>query len=91
MLYVLDTNILLHFSRNSNIYTNLVVELDLFNEENFVFISEVSIGEIYALTLMNSWGEKRIKRLKFFLQRLTPIPINEDGIYEAYAEIDAYS
>jgi len=91
MLYILDTNILVHFSRNSNIYTELIEELDLFGKDNFVFISEVSIGEIYAIALINNWGEKRLKRIKNLLQNITSVPISEEDIHETYAKIDAYS
>lgn len=91
MLYILDTNILVHFSRNSAIYTKLVEELDLFGEDNFAFISEVSIGEIYSIALINNWGEKRLKRIKFLLQNITSVPISEENIYENYARIDAFS
>lgn len=82
MVYILDTNILVHFSRGSELYTNLVQELDLFAPENATIISEVSIGEIYAISLMNKWGEKRKRKLAFFLKHLSPINIKEKDIYE---------
>ncbi len=91
MNYLIDTNILVHFVRKSPIYDKIDNRYDLFSPQNLTNISEVSIGEIQALAKRNRWGERKMERLELILDKALPVFISTEGIYEAYADIDAYS
>ena len=92
MIYVWDTNILLHVVRNDNFLENLNKKYDFFNPLNDVYVSIVSIGEIYSLALSNGWGEKKMQRLEKQIEKVVTIPINDDAlIIKLYSEIDVYS
>ncbi len=91
MIYLIDTNIIVHFVRDSQLYDTVEQGLDLFTRPNRVLISEVSVGEIYSLSKRNRWGQRKIDRLDDFLSKVGLINISTEGIHEAYADIDSYS
>ena len=91
MNYLWDTNILVHFIRNSSTYQEYNTQHDFFNQENRVFISIVSVGEIYSLAFQRHWKSAKLQMLKEALETLTPLPIARQNIVAAYAEIDAFS
>ncbi len=92
MIYVWDTNILLQVVRNDDYLENLNKKYDFFNHLNDVYISVVSIGEIYSLALSNRWGQKKMQRLEKQIEKVTTIPINKDpSILKLYSDIDVYS
>jgi tRNA(fMet)-specific endonuclease VapC len=90
MDYLWDTNILIHFVRNSETYQNLDEKHRFFEAGNRTFISVVSVGEIYSLAIQLDWGQRKIVELQNILARLSHYPIN-DEIILAYAQIDAFS
>jgi len=90
-MYLIDTNIIVHFVRDSHLYDTVEQGLELFTRPNRVLISEVSVGEIYSLSKRNRWGQRKMERLDSFLSRVGLIDISTEGIHEAYATIDAYS
>lgn len=92
MRYVLDTNILLHYLRQTEkavwidkIYNPLDTAL---HEPIF---SVVSVGEIRTIAKMNAWGEKKLAQLELILDELIIADINAYDVIERYAEIDAFS
>jgi len=91
MLYLIDTNIIVHYIRESETFEKVRREYNIFTPPNNTLISEVSIGEVYSLAKRNSWGEKRMERLRVFLSNLAVTPISYPDIYRAYAEIDTFS
>jgi len=91
MFYLIDTNIVVHYVRQSETYKDVRAKLDASDNEVNLVLSEVSIGEIYSLAKRNKWGTKKMQRLNSFLSALTVFPISYPDIYEAYADIDAYS
>lgn len=92
MIYVWDTNILLHVVRNEDYLENLNKKYDFLNPLNDVYISVVSIGEIYSLALSNRWGQKKMQRLEKQIEKVKTIPINNDpSIIKLYSEIDVFS
>ncbi len=91
MFYLIDTNIIVHYVRQSQTYKELRAKLDASGYEVNLVLSEVSIGEIYSLAKRNRWGAKKMQRLHNFLSALAVFPISSPDIYEAYADIDAYS
>lgn len=91
MVYLIDTNIIVHFVRDSQLYDTIEQEFKLFTRPNRVLISEVSVGEIYSLSKRNRWGQRKMDRLDNFLDKVGLINLSTEGIHEAYADIDAYS
>ena len=91
MNYILDTNILLLLIRNSSPIQILLSKFDIFGGSNYTFVSAVSIGEIRSLALQNNWGAIRKERTEKLIKLLAPIAIEKDVLFNAYAEIDAFS
>jgi len=91
MFYLIDTNIIVHYVRQSETFKDVRAKLDASDNEVNLVLSEVSIGEIYSLAKRNKWRTKKMQRLNSFLSALTVFPISYPDVYEAYADIDAYS
>lgn len=91
MQYLLDTNLLVHYIRNSKIWQ--YVEDNYFPKglTQCAFISEVSKGEILGFALVNGWEKAKTKQLAILLDTLEILHITDDEIKEKYAEIYAYS
>jgi tRNA(fMet)-specific endonuclease VapC len=92
MRYVLDTNILLHYLRG----TELSIWIDqhyrpLDSTINESIISVVTVGEIRALAKINHWGQRRLDKIDDLLEELLITDINTEDLIERYAEIDAFS
>ena len=91
MNYLLDTNILLIYIRNSEFSQKIENEYNLFSPSNNLAISVVTLGEIKAIAKKQSYGSSKMKVLERLLSNLPVIDINIKEIIERYAEIDAYS
>jgi tRNA(fMet)-specific endonuclease VapC len=92
MRYVLDTNILLHYLRG----TELSIWIDqqyrpLDSTINESIISVVNVGEIRAIAKINHWGQRRLGKIDTLLDELLITDINTEDLIERYAEIDAFS
>lgn len=87
--FLLDTNVLIHALKKDAFWGRISEELEI--EQSSNFISVVSIGEIYALSLRNNWGEARIKKLQSLKEHFGILDINVEAILIRYAEIDAFS
>jgi tRNA(fMet)-specific endonuclease VapC len=90
MDYLLDTTILVHIIRNSELFKLADKNLGFFIPTNRSFTSIVSAGEIKSFAYQNGWGQPRMFKLGALLNLLTPVHIN-NPIVEVYAEIDAFS
>ena len=91
MNYLLDTNILVTYVRDTEVTRRLEDRLNLLNGENNLIVSVVSIGEIRSIAKQNNWGEKKINKLERIIEDFLIADINVETIIERYAEIDAYS
>jgi len=91
MNYLWDTNLLVHYIRASTTYQDLNDHYNFFGAENQVYISIVTMGEIYSLAKQRKWQEKKQQRLATLLSNLNLLPISQQEIVAAYADIDAYS
>lgn len=90
MNYLWDTNILVHYIRNSDKYNQWNQEHSFFDTSNRVFLSIINIGEIESLVYQLNWGNIRLQRLQNALNQARTLNIYEEIIH-AYAEIDAFS
>jgi tRNA(fMet)-specific endonuclease VapC len=91
MDYLLDSNIILIYSRNDKVARNIEAKYQIFSGDNRLGISIVSKGEIEASILKSGLGAVRIERIRALMGRLTEFGINFDEVISRYAEIDAYS
>lgn len=91
MIFVLDTNILIHYLRGSKVYEEVDRSFQPLDEKNVAVISAVTVGEIRSLALQRQWGAKRLQALENLMLKLVRIDISAEDIFARYAEIDAYS
>jgi tRNA(fMet)-specific endonuclease VapC len=84
-----DTNILMLYIRKDQQWQTIFNKFDVSNTLNC--LSVVSLGELYALSLRNKWGEKRTKQIELIKQNFTIVDINMEPIINRYADIDAFS
>jgi len=91
MNYLIDTNILLTYLRDTETRSKIEKLYNPFGQENNPLISVVSIGEVKSIAKRNYWGQKKLALLEDILNSLIIIDINSEDVIEIYAEIDAYS
>ena len=91
MDYLLDTNIILTYARMSAMADAIEKDLKLFENDNLLAVSVVTVGELRSLAKQFQYGVDRIKRIQKMLSNLLVVDINIEEIIEQYAEIDAYS
>lgn len=89
--FLLDTGMLLGFSREAHWALRVHKEFDLGNRETMVFTSVVCQGELLALAEKRGWGEGRRNQLDKVLQGFPALDINKQPILRAYALIDAWT
>lgn len=90
MNYLLDTNIVLIYTRKSSLTSNIETQLNLFNPNISLYISVVTLGELESLMLQREYGITKIKYLKQLVDRFTIIDINIQEIITAYGAIDSF-
>jgi predicted nucleic acid-binding protein len=91
MRYLLDTNILLIYLRESDKSIDIDNRFDPLGKTNIPIISVVSLGEIRSLAIRNRWGKRRMQQLNELLHQLVVTDIHVEEIIQLYAEIDAFS
>lgn len=86
MVYLLDTNALVHLARQKSVGQHLKSELSMLDDTPII-ISSISLGEVQFFGLSQNWHEETIKFLMAKISR--SIVINPDGygVAKAYAEI----
>ena len=89
--FLLDTNILIIYGRNTGIANRMEQDLNLFSSTNNLGISVVTLGEFDSLARQFNYGEKRQAKIKSLVEDLFVIDLNIQKIIERYGEIDAYS
>lgn len=86
--YLLDTNVVLLATRQNSAAAKVIdAQFGLSTTRFRPAISEVSVGELYAFTLSQKWGEKRKALLNEQIERCLVIPIAHPGIYLRWAEM----
>ena len=91
MDYLLDTNIIVIYSRESGIADRIEEKFQLFDEGNSLAISIVTLGELDAIIKKLNLGEKRKKKIGQILGKMAKIGLNHREIISRYGDIDAYS
>ncbi len=91
MEYLLDTNILLTYSRNNAVSKAIEEQYQLFRGTHRLVISIVTLGELDALTKNFNLGAKRQVLIEGLLGSVAVAGIEYDEVIAAYGDIDAYS
>jgi tRNA(fMet)-specific endonuclease VapC len=92
MKYFLDTNILIGIIRENERIREHIEKLRLFDAENTVSISVVSVAEIESIARRNNWGIRKRILSKQLFQLLNPVSIEmSKNLIDAYADIDVFS
>lgn len=91
MNYLLDTNIVLIYSRDSEISDQIEKDYNLFSETNQLFVSVVTVGELESIMTQRNYGQRKIERVQELLNQFSIIDINIREIIQRYGQIDAYS
>jgi len=86
-----DTNILVHFVRQSPLYRRIEAQYLLSPTDPQPVLSIVSRGEILAFADRNNWGGARRQRISEFVARCEVLSLDYPGIVEAYAELSEIS
>jgi len=91
--FVLDTGIILHYVRQSDLSQKIESELNLLSQNVVPVVASVSIGEIESFVQRGQWGEKKIKRLKTLISKIVVIDITaeDEQLMKSYATLWNYS
>lgn len=91
--FVLDTNILLHYVRQSELAQEVERELNLISQNAIPMNASVSIGEMEGFMQRQEWGQAKINRLKKLVEKIAVIDIAaaDDQLMNAYATLWNYS
>jgi predicted nucleic acid-binding protein len=90
VLYLLDTNILVHLVREDAVSRRILQQYDLHNHQPRPLLCEITQGELRSLALQFDWGVHRVDKALHLLTYFTTTPIGDRTIYESYARIDQY-
>ncbi len=91
MRFVWDTNVLVHRLKNSLTYESLEAQFGFFSDQNEVFISIVTVAEIFSLASQRQWKGERLLQLNLLISKLKPIPIDRKVLVDFYIQLDVYS
>ncbi len=91
MDYLLDTNIIVIYSRASEVADRIEEKFQLFDKKNSLAISIVTLGELDALLKKLKLGDKRKQRINKILSSVAKIGLNHKEIISRYGDIDAFS
>lgn len=90
MAYLLDTSIVLHATRQGSKVSSAIDSQFFLRTSRFKpAICEVSVGELYAFTRSQKWGELRKALLQKQIDNALVIPISYPGIHLRWAEMSS--
>lgn len=91
MNYLLDTNIVIIYSKNGKIAKQIEKDYRIFAREHNLAISIVTLAEINSIAHQLRITGKRRDHLDRMLGKIYQIDISSKDILQKYEEIDAYS
>ena len=89
--HILDTNILVHFVRASELWGDIRNTFNLFVIEPKPILSVMSHGELRSLSLQFEWGAAKLDQVEFCLDYFVRLSIDMPSLIKTYAELDQYS
>ena len=91
MVFVLDTNILIHLIRQTPSVQTDLNKIGAYNRNNYMNISIISVAELKTFAYRNNWGSSKLANLNLLVTGLNPIAIDNQNIVDAYVTIDLFS
>ena len=91
MNYLLDTNIILIYSRDTQLFNAIELKYKLLDSSNQLAVSVVTLGELDALIKKSKIGLKRQNKIRTILSEVITIEINHEEIIQRYGDIDTFS
>lgn len=91
MNYLLDTNLIVVYSRESDIADKIEEKYHLFDGVNNLAISVVTLGELDAISKKLRLGDRRKRRVENLLGKIATVTLNYGELILRYGDIDAYS
>ena len=91
MNYLLDTNIIIIYSRDNDYAKRIETKYQLFAGDHDLYISVVTLGELDALTKKNRLGQRKIDKIEKIISGIATIGIGYGEIISGYGDIDAFS
>lgn len=88
-LYLLDTNILVHYVRRDPVWEWIRERRELLTRDPRPLISIVTVGEARSLALQFRWGLSKIKKLNFALSYFEELPVARNELVDIYATLDS--
>lgn len=88
--HLLDTNILVHFVRGSDVWARVRDVYQLLTAELRPIISVVTVGELRSLSLQWKWGKRKLDQVEFALASFEVRTILDADVIRLYATIDAF-
>lgn len=88
--YLLDTNVLVHFVRGSDLWVWIRGRYDLLATHPRPLISVVTVGELRSLALLYGWGQAKLDQMEFCLGYFKTVTIHDPVIIDRYAVIDSH-
>lgn len=76
MNYLLDTNIVLIYTRGSSLAEEIDNKYNLFDSSNELYISVVTVAELKSIIIQRNYGEKKIRILEDLMRNFSIIDIN---------------
>ncbi len=90
-VFLLDTNIVIHYSRARTVGQQIEAEYSLLTTPYRPLICVVTQGEAFAFAKKRGWGAAKIKALDHLLRQFVVVDINDPQVIDNYAEIDCNS
>jgi predicted nucleic acid-binding protein len=88
--YLLDTNIVLHATREGSSFSQAMdAQFELSASRFRPAICEVTIGELMAFAL--SWGTARRAKLTQVIQAMLVVQVSDPGMHARWAELYSYA
>lgn len=91
MDYLLDSSIVIIYSRDNEVARRIEEDYELFSGNHRLGISTVSLGEIDAFVKKLQLGERRKNKIEQILQNINAFGINIEEVIDRYGDIDAFS
>ncbi|HEY1683171.1 MAG TPA: hypothetical protein VGG19_00280, partial [Tepidisphaeraceae bacterium] len=90
-LYLLDTNIVIHYARGKTVGKQIETDYTLLTTSYRPLICIVTQGEALAFAMKRGWGAANIAAIRHILAQFVTVDINDPHIVDAYAAIDCHS
>ena len=91
MDYLLDSNLVLIYSRENQLSRQIEQQYHLFSPANRLAVSVVTLGEVNALGKKLGLGKRRLTLLDGLLRQFNVFDIDLAEVIDRYGTIDAFS